>query len=109
MSFLLYSELHAFVTMVLSDKDGSWARINCLGIAATSEIWSLPFWNDWSYGIRNYGVEVAFGDITCLLNFIKIYQSVQKLGGGGAHTRTDRLVNSQASFDFLMKGGLKVI
>jgi hypothetical protein len=28
---------------------------------------------------KNYGVEVTFSDMTSLLNFIKIYQLVQKL------------------------------
>jgi len=32
-----------------------------------------PFWNGWSYGIKNYGVEVTFNDMTSLLNFMKIY------------------------------------
>jgi hypothetical protein len=31
-----------------------------------------PFWNGYSYGIKNYGVEVTNG-MTSLLNFIKIY------------------------------------
>jgi hypothetical protein len=32
-----------------------------------------PFWNDWSYGIKTYG------EITSLLNFMKMYQLIQKL------------------------------
>jgi hypothetical protein len=34
-----------------------------------------------------YGVEVTFNDITSVLNFIKIYQLVQRLLGG-----TDRQI-----------------
>jgi hypothetical protein len=43
------------------------------GRAATSEVWTPPFLNGCSYGIRNYGVEVTFYGMTSLLNFIKIY------------------------------------
>jgi hypothetical protein len=43
---------------------------------------SPPFLNAWRYGIKMYGVEVAFNDITFVLNFIKIYQLVKKLLGG---------------------------
>jgi hypothetical protein len=32
-----------------------------------------------SYGIKKYGGEVTFNGITSMLNFIKIYQLVQKL------------------------------
>jgi hypothetical protein len=42
----------------------------------------------WSYGIRNYGFNVSSSGITSLLNFIKIYQLVQKfIGGGGEGDR----------------------
>jgi hypothetical protein len=47
-----------------------------------------PLWNGWRYGIKKYGVEVTFKGMTSLLNFIKIYQLVQKLLGGD--TQTDR-------------------
>jgi len=47
-----------------------------------------PFWNGCSYGIKNYGVEVTFNGMTSLLNFIKIYQLVQKLIGGQTDTQT---------------------
>jgi hypothetical protein len=50
-----------------------------------------PFWNGSRYGIKEYGVEVIFNGMTSLLNFIKIYQLVQKLLGGG---HTDRQVIS---------------
>jgi hypothetical protein len=46
-----------------------------------------PFWNGWMYGINKYGAEVTFNGMTSRLNFIKIYQLVQKLLGG---THTDR-------------------
>jgi hypothetical protein len=38
-------------------------------------------------GLKKYGIEVTFNGMTSLLNFIKIYQLVQKLLGGG---HTDR-------------------
>jgi hypothetical protein len=41
-----------------------------------------PFWNGCSYCIKNYGIKVTFNGMTSLLNFIKIYQLVQKLMGG---------------------------
>jgi hypothetical protein len=47
------------------------------------------FWNGWRYGIKKYGFEVTFNGMTSLLNFIKIYQLVQKLFGG-THRQTDR-------------------
>jgi hypothetical protein len=49
-----------------------------------------PFWNSRSYEIKKGGIEVIFRVITCLPNFMKIHQSVQKLLVGGTHT--DRLV-----------------
>jgi hypothetical protein len=39
----------------------------------------LPFWNGYSYSIKNYGMKASFSGITSLLNFIKIYQLGQKL------------------------------
>jgi hypothetical protein len=41
------------------------------------------------YGIKKYGIEVTFSDMTSLLNFIKIYELVQTLLGG-THRQTDR-------------------
>jgi hypothetical protein len=41
-----------------------------------------PFWKGCSYGIKNH-VEVIFNGMNSLLNFIKVYQLVQKLMGGG--------------------------
>jgi len=65
--------------------------------APTSKV-RPPFWNGCSYGIKNYGVEVIFNGMTSLLNFIKIYQLVQKLigGGGQTHRQTHRMVISLA-------------
>jgi hypothetical protein len=52
-----------------------------------------PFWNGWKYRIKKYGFEVTFNDMTSLLNFIKIYQLVQKLLRG--HTQTVRQTDIQ--------------
>jgi hypothetical protein len=49
-----------------------------------------PFWNDCSYSVKNYGVEVIFNGMTSPLNFIKLYQLVHKLVGGDRHA--DRMV-----------------
>jgi hypothetical protein len=49
-----------------------------------------PFWNGRWYGIKKYGFEVTFNGMTYLLNFIKIYQLVQKFLG-----RTDRQTDGQ--------------
>jgi hypothetical protein len=54
--------------------------------ASTSEVWTFAILEGWRYGIKKYGVEVTFNGITSLLNFIKIYQLVQKLLGGGTQT-----------------------
>jgi hypothetical protein len=61
-----------------------------------------PFWNGWKYGIRKYRVEVTFNGMTSLLNFIKIYQLVQKLLGG-THRQTDRQTGDLVSLTFLFK------
>jgi len=39
--------------------------------------------------IKSYGIEVSFNGITSLLNFIKIYQFVQKLMRGRQTRRKD--------------------
>jgi hypothetical protein len=50
---------------------------------ASSQMFESPScWNYYSHGIKNYGVEVTFNDMTSLLNFIKICQLVKKLIGG---------------------------
>jgi hypothetical protein len=42
------------------------------------------------YGIKKCGIEVTFNGMTSLLNFIKIYQLVQTLmGGGDTERQTD--------------------
>jgi hypothetical protein len=38
-----------------------------------------PFKNAWKYGIKMYGFRVTFSDMNSVLNFIEIYQLVQKL------------------------------
>jgi hypothetical protein len=48
-----------------------------------------PFWNGSRYSIKKYGVKVTFNGMTSLLNFIKIFQLVQKLLGVGGHRQTD--------------------
>jgi hypothetical protein len=52
----------------------------------SSEVWTLPFWNIWSYRIKEYGIAIKFNDMISLLNFMKIYQLVQKLLVGDSHT-----------------------
>jgi hypothetical protein len=64
-----------------------------------------PFWNSWRYGIKKYGVEVTFNGVTSLLNFIKIYQLVQKLLGG-THRQTDWW-SHKTHFPLKGKGRLK--
>jgi hypothetical protein len=54
----------------------------------TSQLWTQPFQNGWSYGIKNYCIEVSLNGISCLPNFMEIYQSVQKLLVGN---RQDKL------------------
>jgi hypothetical protein len=74
-----------------------------------------PFWNGWRYGIKKFGVEVTFNGMTSLLNFIKIYQLVQTLlGGGGTDRQTGRQIDGQIgdliSLTFLCKESrLKII
>jgi hypothetical protein len=46
------------------------------------------FQTDWSYGIKNYCIEVPLNGITSVPNFLKNYQAVQKLLVG-AHRQTD--------------------
>jgi hypothetical protein len=62
-----------------------------------------PFWNGWRYGIMKYGIEVTLNCMTSLLNFIKIYQLVQKLLGG-THRQTDGQTGDLISLTFLFKG-----
>jgi hypothetical protein len=53
-------------------------------------------------GLKKYGVEVSSDGMTSLLNFIKIYQLVQKLLGGGGGD-TDRQTGVLISLTFLFK------
>jgi hypothetical protein len=61
-----------------------------------------PFWDGLRYGIKKYGVDVTFNGMTSLLNFIKIYQLVQKLLGA-THRQTDRQTGDLISLTFLSK------
>jgi hypothetical protein len=45
-------------------------------------------------GLKIYCIEVPLNGITPISNFIKIYQAVQKLLVGHAHTQTDRQTDS---------------
>jgi hypothetical protein len=58
-----------------SIKDGLF--IDKLRVILLSQEW-LYLMKLWGY---NYGIEVTFNGITSLLNFMKIYQLVQKLLG----------------------------
>jgi hypothetical protein len=51
------------------------------------------------YGIKKYGIKVTFNGMTSSLNFIKIYQLVQKLLGG----HTDRQTGDLISLTFRFK------
>jgi hypothetical protein len=53
-------------------------------------------------GLKKYGFEVIFNGMTSPLNFIKIYQLVQKLLGG-THRRTDRQTGDLINLTFLFK------
>jgi hypothetical protein len=55
----------------------------------TSE--SPLFFNDISYGITRYGIDVTLKDTTFLLHFIKIAQFVQALLVG-AHRQSNNIV-----------------
>jgi hypothetical protein len=52
--------------------------------------------------MKKYGFEVTFNGMTSLLNFIKIYQLVQKLFGG-THRQTDRQTGELISLNFLFE------
>jgi hypothetical protein len=60
------------------------------------------FWN----GVKNYGVEIIFTGLTSLLNFIKIYQMVQKLIGD---IHTDMMDILLASVSFRKKRRQKIV
>jgi hypothetical protein len=48
--------------------------------------------------VVHYGVKVTFNDMTSLQNFMKIYQLVQKLGGGQTHRQNGDLISLRFSF-----------
>jgi hypothetical protein len=56
-------------------------------------------------GLKKYGVEVIFNGMTSLLNFIKIFQLVQKLLGGDIQTdgQTDTQTGDLICLTFLSK------
>jgi hypothetical protein len=57
------------------------------------------------YGITKFGVEVTFNSMTSLMNFIKIYQLVQKVLGMDTQTdgQTDRQTGDLISLTYLFK------
>jgi hypothetical protein len=65
-----------------------------------------PFRNGWSYGIKIYGVEVTFNDMTFLLNFVRIYQFIQKLMVGELHREDGDLIS--VHFYFSKESRLKI-
>jgi hypothetical protein len=77
--------------------------LNGESFASTSEVLTSTIL-EW-YGIKMYGIEVTFNGMTPLLNFIKIYQLVQKLLGGDTQTdrRTDRQTGDLISLTFLFE------
>jgi hypothetical protein len=48
--------------------------------------------------IKNYGFDLNLIGMASLLNFIKIYQLVHKLMGGGAHRQDSDLISLRFSF-----------
>jgi hypothetical protein len=46
-----------------------------------------PFWNGCSYGIKNYGVEVAFNGMTSLLKLKNLPVGTEVDGEGGGQTK----------------------
>jgi hypothetical protein len=59
----------------------SWSALTGEILHPPQKFESPPFWNVWSYGIRNCGVEVNCNGMMSRLSFIKVYQLVQKLIG----------------------------
>jgi hypothetical protein len=58
--------------------------VQCLHLS--QEFKRPPYWNGWSYGIKQHGVEVAFSGMTSVPNTTKLYYFVQKLLVGDAQT-----------------------
>jgi len=65
-------------------------------VHAPQESEHLSFWNLWSYGIKNYGVEAISNGMTTLPNFRKIGELVQQLMG--TDTYTERLSHKPAVY-----------
>jgi hypothetical protein len=78
----------------------SWSHVDWWSFASTSEVWTSAILEWLKVRIKRYGVEVTFDGMTSLLNSIKIYKLVQKLGGRG---HRDRMVISYASLSFSRK------
>jgi hypothetical protein len=53
---------------------------------------SLPFWNGFSYGIKNYGIKVTFNGMTSLLNSISLPIG-SKVDGGQTHRQDGDLIS----------------
>jgi hypothetical protein len=64
--------------------------VTCVTFALISDIWTSAILESFrlSYGIKNYGTEGMFNVTTSVLDFMKIYQLVDKLLEGD--TQTDR-------------------
>jgi hypothetical protein len=63
----------------------SWSYVEWCKFCITSEVWTSAILEWLRLQHKNYGVEVTFNGMTTVLNFIKIFQFVQKvIGGGGA-------------------------
>jgi hypothetical protein len=59
-------------------------------------------------GLKIYCIEVPLNGITPISNFIKIYQAVQKLLVGHAHTQTDRQTHELISLLSILESRLKI-
>jgi hypothetical protein len=62
-----------------------------------------PFWDIWSYQIKNYGVEVTFTGLNSVLNFIKIYQFILKLVGA-LRTSETSVYSSETTPHYIPEG-----
>jgi hypothetical protein len=54
-------------------------RFTAVGFHPPQKFERLTFPKGWNYGVKSYGVEVPFSNMTFLLNLIKICQLFQKL------------------------------
>jgi hypothetical protein len=91
----------------LSEYKISWPYVNWCKFCIHLKFEFPAFWNGCSCGIKNCCAEVTYSGMTSLLNFIKIYQLVEKLMGGDrcTDTHTDRMVMSLA---YILSLGRKV-